>query len=131
MSTVSVVMPSNKKFGLLFSGIFAIFCAYYYWKAQERTAIISGIAAFLFASFATVAPNTLEPLNKLWFRLGLLLGKIVSPIILTIVFFIVIVPVAVGMRILGRDALLMKRRLVSSYWIDREPSDPDAFKNQF
>ena len=62
-----------------------------------------------------------------------MLGKVVSPIVLGILFFIVITPVAIGMRLFGRDALLMKKRAVCSYWIDRDPPGPkpESFKDQF
>jgi hypothetical protein len=127
----TTALPSNKKFGWFFSGITALFCAYFYHEAKEMTAVILGFTSILFALLATVAPNFLEPLNKIWFALGVLLGKIVSPIVLGMIFFFIITPVAVVTRVFGRDELLIKKRQVQSYWIDKEAADPDTFKNQF
>jgi hypothetical protein len=59
------------------------------------------------------------------------LGKIVSPVILSVIFFIMIVPVSVITRAFGRDVLLLKKREVPSYWVDKESIEPDSFKNQF
>jgi len=100
-------LPSERSFGLLFTVIF----------------LLSGL----------LAPRLLTPLNKLWFQLGLAMGRIVSPIVLGVLFFIVITPVAIFMRIIGRDELKLKKQNVSSYWIERTPPgpEPESFKDQF
>jgi hypothetical protein len=61
----------------------------------------------------------------------LLLGKVVSPITLSIIFFVLIVPIAFITRLFGRDVLSLEKRQVSSYWVDKESLDPESFKNQF
>jgi hypothetical protein len=73
------------------------------------------------------------PLNKLWFGLGILLGKIISPIVLGIMFFILITPVALATRAFGRDELKLKKRNLNTYWVSRNPAGPakDSFKNQY
>jgi hypothetical protein len=127
-------LPSNKKFGLLFFGVFFVLALYAYSK-NEATLIIGLLfllsSVFLISSF--FYQSLLSPLNKAWFRLGLALGKIVSPIVLGIIFFGLITPVALIARLLGRDELKLKRPKKSSYW--SEPigsnSDADSFKNQF
>ena len=80
-----------------------------------------------------LAPQWLRPFNRAWFLLGELLGKIVSPIVLGVIFFLLITPVALVGRLLGRDELRLKRKPVNSYWVDRTPPGPeaDSFKNQF
>jgi cytochrome b subunit of formate dehydrogenase len=127
-------LPSNKKFGLLFFGIFFAFTLYAYFKDQSVILIgllllISGF--FLFSSFFYQA--LLTPLNKAWFMLGLALGKVVSPLVLGIIFFGLITPIALIARLIGRDELKLKRPKKSTYW--SEPigsnSDADSFKNQF
>ena len=127
-------LPSNRSFGLLFTLVFLIIAAYTWFQDYSGLWVqvwlaISGI----FLALALMLPAPLTPLNKMWFALGLLLGKVVSPIVLGILFFVVITPVAIGMRLFGRDALLMKKRSVSSYWIDRDPPGPkpESFKDQF
>ena len=130
----SAKLPSNRSFGLLFTAVFLIAAAYAWFKDfsgqwVQIWLVISGI----FFSMALLFPAILAPLNKLWFSLGLALGKVVSPVVLGVLFFVVITPVAIGMRLFGRDALLMKKRAVSSYWIDRNPPGPapESFKDQF
>lgn len=130
----SATLSSNRSFGLLFTLVFLIVAAYA-WLSGYSTQwvqiwlVISGI----FLAFALLFPVALTPFNKMWFALGLLLGRVVSPIVLGVLFFILITPVAIGMRLFGRDALLIKKRTVSSYWIDRDPPGPkpESFKDQF
>ena len=127
-------IPSNKKFGLLFFGICLILALYAISK-NESTSIIGLLLLlsgfFLIGSF--FFQSLLTPLNKAWFMLGLALGKIVSPIVLGIIFFGLITPIALIAKLLGRDELKLKRPKKSSYW--SEPigsnSDADSFKNQF
>lgn len=79
-----------------------------------------------------VKADVMLPLNKLWMRFGLLLGMIVSPIVLGVVFFVVFTPIAFVMRLSGRDQLRLKFRERQSYWIKRDASVlADSFKNQF
>jgi hypothetical protein len=124
-------MPSNQKFGWLFAAIFGIGFGYFQWKHSLGLAIFSAFLATIFATATVCAPNVLAPLNKAWLSLSLFLGKVVSPMVLSIIFFILITPVAVISRLFGRDALLLKKRRVPSYWIDKESIEPESFKNQF
>jgi len=124
-------MPSNQKFGWLFAAIFGIGFGYFQWKHTLGLAIFSASLATIFATATVCAPNVLTPLNKAWLSLSLFLGKVISPMVLSIIFFILITPVAVISRLFGRDALLLKKRRVSSYWIDKESIEPESFKNQF
>ena len=127
-------LPSNKKFGLLFFGVFFALALFAYSKNEASLIIalllfLSGF--FLISSF--FYQGLLSPLNKAWFMLGLALGKVVSPIVLGIIFFGLITPIALIARLIGRDELKLKRPKKSSYW--SEPigsnSDADSFKNQF
>lgn len=126
-------LPSNRKFGCFFCVIFSFIAAYLYWKTSSSWADYFAVAAVLFACFALFAPGALTFLNRLWFRLGILLGKVVNPIVLGLLFFVLITPIAMVTRLFGRDELLIKRRDVASYWIDRKPAGPtpESFKNQF
>jgi hypothetical protein len=81
-----------------------------------------------------VMPRLLAPLNKAWFQIGELMGKLVSPIVLGVIFFLIITPVGLLGRLFGRDELRLKRRRqAASYWVERQPPGPtgDSFKNQF
>ena len=89
-------------------------------------------AAFLAA--ALVWPGVLAPLNRLWTRFGLLLHRLVSPLVLGVMFFLVITPMGLVMRALGKDPLRLQRdRAARTYWIDRQPPGPapDSLNNQF
>lgn len=129
-----IVLPSNRKFGGLFSAIFATAAAYlYFFKTANTAALVSLALAASFAVATLAAPAVLTPLNRLWFQLGLLLGKIVGPLVLGSIFFLLLTPVSLVVRAFGRDELRMKKRAVSSYWVDREPPGPapESFQNQF
>ncbi len=126
-------LPSEKKFGLFMSTIFAGLSTYTYYQNFANLAVVLGLISSLLFAFTLVAPNRLSRLNRLWFQFGLLLGKVVSPLVLGVMFFLLITPVALVTRLLGRDELLLKKRSVISYWVDRTPPGPsgDSFKNQF
>lgn len=129
----STKLPSNKKFGVFFSIVFILVAICAHWKFKSDFAIFALIPSTFFAVAAFLAPQILSPLNRLWFGLGLLLGKIVSPIVLGLIFFVLITPVSFVTRLFGRDELKIKKRTVESYWVDRSPPGPQAasFKNQY
>jgi hypothetical protein len=91
-------LPTNNKFGCFFIAVFALLAAYAYVKGWDRFALAAAIAALLFASFTLIAPQLLSPLNRLWYGLGILLGKIVNPIVLGLIFFVLITPVSLVTR---------------------------------
>ena len=126
-------MPSNSKFGWFFCALFAMIAIYSYLQQIKIIATASIIVSMLFAATIFFAPQLLSPLNRLWYELGLLLGKIVSPIVLGAMFFVIITPVALITRLFGRDELKIKKSIVQSYWVDRLPPGPqsDSFKQQF
>ncbi len=129
----SSLLPSNRKFGWFFATLFALLAAYAHWKAWGEVATVALILSTIFAVVSLVCPQLLSPLNRLWYGLGLLLGKVVSPIVLGMMFFVLITPISLITRLFGRDELKIKKRSVESYWIDRLPPGPpsDSFKNQY
>ena len=129
-------LPSERSFGLLFGAVFALLAAYGWffkgWSSMLALALVGVALAFVLVGF--VAPKILRPLNWLWFQLGQLLGKIVSPIVLGAIFFLLLTPVSLVTRLFGRDELRLKRKASqTSYWLDRAPPGPapESFKNQF
>jgi energy-coupling factor transporter transmembrane protein EcfT len=127
-----VELPSNKKFGFFFTAVFAIAAAHFYVSGSLVWVypLFSTSAIFLVATI--VKADVLLPLNKLWMRFGLLLGLIVSPIVLGVLFFGVFTPIAYLMRISGRDELRLRFKDKASHWVVRsEPIQSDSFKNQF
>jgi hypothetical protein len=127
------VLPSNEKFGWVFAAVFVLAGGLNVWNQNPRWAIALFLLAAVFAVLTLFMPTALAPLNRLWYQLGLLLGRIVSPIVLGLIFFVVITPVGLVTRLWGRDELGLKKRQVTSYWINREPVGPapESFKNQF
>ena len=124
---------SNSKFGCFFSFVLALFSGYMYWKENLLLALSLATLSVLLFAVTLFCTQVLTPLNMLWFRLGIFLGKIVNPIVLGIIFFGLITPVSLVMKIFGRDELLLKKRSVTSFWIDRHPvgPSPESFKDQF
>ena len=125
-------LPSNRKFGFFFTLVFAITAVYFFYSEKEMSAYSFVFAASIFLIITLVKSEFLLPLNKLWMRFGLLLGIIVSPIILGIIFFGLFTPIAMLMRLNGRDELKLKLNKKTSHWISRhEPIKSDSFKHQF
>lgn len=116
-----VKLPSNRSFGLVFAGVFVVIGLLPLLGRHGVLvwALVTG-AAFAFVAFAM--PGVLTPLNRLWLKFGLLLHRIVSPIVLGFLFFIVITPMGVAMRMLGKDPLRLRLdRNTKTYWIERVP----------
>jgi len=132
MKFSDIELPSNKKFGFFFTFVFTILAFYFLFIDSILWAQALAILAVLFLLITVIIPQVLLPLNKLWMRLGLLLGMIVSPIVLGIIFFGLVTPYGVVMRMFGRDELRLKFTEKSSHWISRSESiTSDSFKNQF
>ena len=130
MKKVSVKIPSNRSFGLLF---FIVFLVISLWplKLQEDLRLWAFILSSIFLVLGVLNSKFLTPLNKLWLKFGFFLGSIVSPVVMGAVFFLVVTPTGLLMRLLGKDLLRMnKTKLASSYWISREKQD-STMKKQF
>lgn len=116
---------SNRSFGLIFAAFFCIIALLPLFSRGEVRLWALMVAA-VFAVIAITVPSILTPLNKAWMRLGLLLHRVVNPIVLGLMFLIAIVPIGLLMRLIGKDLLRLKfSRDASSYWIVREPKGPD------
>jgi len=132
MKFSEVEYPSNRKFGFFFTLVFAFAAAYFYVNGSLTWVYSFSAAAVMFFVVTIVKAEILLPLNKLWMRFGLLLGMIVSPIVLGVMFFGLFTPIAFLMRLSGRDELRLKFKNRASHWISRsEPIHAESFKNQF
>ena len=126
---------SERSFGLVIAAFFAVIALrplLHDVRAGPLLWALAVAAAFLMIAFA--APAALRPLNKLWTRLGLLLSRLVSPIVLALLFYGVVTPVAAVMRLLGKDPLRLRPAPdTDSYWIVRSPlgPPPSSMKQQF
>ena len=124
-----IKIGSNRSFGVVFFIVFFI-VAIYPLINDGNIRIWSLIISFIFLSLGLVNSNILTPLNKIWFKFGILIGKVISPIIMAIIFFIVVTPIGLIMRIIRKDILNLKYNSAASYWIEKnEPSS--KMKNQF
>tara|TARA_B100000401_G_C52619649_1_gene630704 strand:+ start:174 stop:557 length:384 start_codon:yes stop_codon:yes gene_type:complete len=120
---------SNKNFGLTF---FIVFLIISFWPLMhnEQIRIWSLVIALIFLILGMSNSKILTPLNAIWFKFGLFLGKIVSPIVMGIIFFLIVTPISIIMKILGKDLLNLKYNNHKSYWIEK--SGPKSkMKNQF
>ena len=128
-----ITLPSNRKFGFFFTGIFAVVGAYLYYIGIFGFAWGFFGLAGLFFVVTLVKADVLLPLNRLWMRFGFLLGRIVSPIVLGAIFFIIFAPIGILMRLFGRDELRLRQKTANSYWRLRESGrlSGDSLKQQF
>ena len=124
-----IKISSNRSFGIVFFIVFFLI-ALYPLINNEDIRIWSLIISLIFLILGLINSRILNPLNKLWFKFGILLGKIVSPIIMGIIFFLVVTPIGFIMRILGKDLLNLKFNANKSYWIEKT-GPKSKMKNQF
>ena len=120
---------SNRSFGIVFFIVFLLIAIYPLLNNGELR-IWSLIIAMIFLVLGLIKSKVLTPLNKLWFKFGLLLGKVVSPLIMGIIFFFVVTPTAFIMRIIGKDLLNLKFNNKKTYWIEKT-GPKSKMKNQF
>ena len=124
-----VKISSNRSFGIVFFIVFLLIALYPLTYGGEIR-IWSLIISLIFLILGLLNSKILAPLNKIWFKFGILLGKIVSPLIMGIIFFLVVTPIGFIMRLLGKDLLNLKYNKKKSYWIEK--SGPKSkMKNQF
>ena len=124
-----IKIGSNRNFGMVFSILFLIISIYPLFKNGDIR-IWSAIISIIFLFFGLFNASILNPLNKIWFKFGLFLGNLISPIVMGIVFFIVVTPTSIIMKLLGKDLLALKKNDKKSYWIARS-SIKSKMKNQF
>ena len=125
-------LPSNRKFGLFFVSVFALVAAYFYYSVNLNWMFVFIALASLLLMVTLIKSEVLLPLNRAWMRLGFFLAVIVSPVIISIIFLGLFTPVAVIMRLRGRDELRLKLMHRESHWIYRnEPITSESFKYQF
>jgi len=130
---VATPLPSNRRFGLLFAAVFSGF-GLARWLIGGHLDLWPWIAGIAFLTVALTAPSLLTPLNRLWMKLGLLLHHIVSPMVLAVMFFGLIAPMGLVMRILGKRPIPLEFEPGrESYWIARTPPgpEPESLRNQF
>ena len=124
-----VKTSSNRSFGIVFFIVFLLIALYPLIHSEEIK-FWSIIISLIFLVLGLLNSKILAPLNKLWFKFGIFLGKIISPLIMGIIFFLVVTPIGILMRLLGKDLLNLKHNKNKSYWIDKT-GPKSKMKNQF
>ena len=129
MDQNDIKIGSNRSFGIVFFIVFLIISIYPMLNS-ENIRIWSLIISFIFLVLGLLNSKLLNPLNKIWFKFGLFLGKIISPVIMGVIFFFVVTPIALLMKLLQKDLLNLKFNKNKTYWIEK--SGPKSkMKNQF
>ena len=123
-----IKVSSNKSFGIVFSIFFAA-VALYPLINHEEFRLWALVISITFLILGLINSAILTPLNLIWFKFGIFLGKLVSPIIMGLVFFCVVTPTGLIMRLLKKDLLNLEKKEKKSYWIEREKKSD--MKNQF
>jgi len=122
-------ISSNRSFGIVFFVVFLLIAVIPLANSEDLR-IWSLIISLIFLILGLLKSKILTPLNRLWFKFGIFLGKIVSPLVMGVIFFFVVTPIGLIMKILRKDLLNLKYNLNKSYWIEK--SDPKSkMKNQF
>ena len=124
-----IKISTNKSFGIVFFIVFLLIALYPLIK-HENIRLWSLIIAVVFLILGLINSKILTPLNLIWFKFGIFLGKIVSPIILALIFFFVVTPTGLILRLMGKDVINLKYNKNKSYWIEK--SEPkSSMKDQF
>jgi Saxitoxin biosynthesis operon protein SxtJ len=130
-------IPTERSFGILVSIVLLSIAGYRHLKNSlgdvpmlERELLLLALTVF---GVAMVMPRLLRPFNMAWYQFGNLLSRLANPIVLGAIFFLLITPIAIFGKLIGRDELRLKKRQTSSYWILRDPENqkPASFKYQF
>jgi len=124
---------SDRSFGFVFAVVFVVIALWPLWHGGGLRWWSLGVAG-AFVVVAIAVPRVLAVPNRLWLKLGLLLGKVVSPIALGVLFYLVFMPIGMLMRLFGKDPLKLRREAAATtYWVDREPPGPPptSMTNQF
>ena len=128
----NIELPSNHKFGYFFTLIFLIASMYFLFKEINMAFYVLGTCSIVFFLVTLFKAEILRPLNKLWMGFGLVLGMIVSTIVMGAIFFIIFTPIAILMRLFGRDELLIQFKTKPSYWTKRNVDiQSNSFSRQF
>ena len=129
MSNKKIKIGSNRSFGIVFFILFLFICLYPILN-NDSIRLWSLVIAALFLILGIFNSKLLSPLNKIWYKFGILLSKLISPLIIGLIFFFVVTPTGLLMRIIGKDLLNLKFNKKKSYWINKSDLN-DNMKNQY
>ena len=129
MKKNNIKNSSNRSFGILFFIVFLLISIYPLSKGND-VRVWSLIISLIFLILGSINSYILTPFNKLWFKFGILLGSVVSPIIMGIIFFLVVTPISLLLKLFGKDVLNLKQNNTKSYWINKSGTKGNM-KDQF
>ena len=129
MNTKNIKIGSNKSFGIVFAVVFGLIAIWPLIKGNDIR-IWALIISIIFLVLGLINSKILTPLNKLWFKLGIFLGNFIAPIVMGIIFFLVVTPTGIIMKLLGKDLIKLKKNNEKSYWIEKKKIK-SSMKNQF
>ena len=129
MKNQKIKIASNKSFGIVFSIVFLVIA---FWPMLNGNEINYWLLAIsiVFLILGLINSKILTPLNKIWFKFGILLGNVIAPIVMGIIFFLIVTPTSIIMKILGKDLLNLKKNNNNSYWIEKSNQN-SKMKNQY
>ena len=129
MKNNEIKISSNKSFGIVFAIVFFLIGL---WPIIESNdiRIWSLILSVIFLILGLMNSSILTPLNKIWFRFGIFLGNFIAPVVMGIIFFFVVTPIGLIMRLLGRDLIKLKKNNLNSYWIEKKDTE-SSMRKQF
>ena len=129
VQTEDIKLGSNRSFGIVFFAVFLLISLSPLLN-NEHINILSLVISLIFLILGLINSKFLSPLNKIWFKFGLFLGKLISPLIMGFIFFLVVTPIGLLMRMFGKDLLNLKFNTKKSYWIKKDGLK-SKMKNQF
>ena len=129
MDNKDIKISSNKSFGIVFFIFFLILSIYPLFK-DGNFRIWTLILSIVFLILGLLNSSILSPLNKIWFKFGILLGNFISPIVMGVIFFTVVTPTSIIMKILNKDLLNLKKNDNETYWV-KKSEVKSKMKNQF
>ena len=129
MKNQKIKIGSNRNFGIVF---FIVFLIIAFWPLLNSNEINywSLAISITFLILGLINSKILTPLNKIWFKFGILLGNVIAPIVMGIIFFLIVTPTSIIMKILGKDLLNLKKNNNNSYWIEKN-NQKSKMKNQY
>lgn len=129
MKNNEIKISSNKSFGIVFAIVFFLIALWPIIKSDDIR-IWSLIVSIIFLILGIMNSSILTPLNKIWFRFGIFLGNLIAPVVMGIIFFFVVTPIGLIMRLLGRDLIKLKKNNENSYWTEKKDTK-SSMRKQF
>ena len=124
-----IEISSNRSFGIVFF-VFFLIISLWPLKIGQDIRLWSLVISIIFLILGVINSKILTPINKLWFKFGLFLGKIVSPLVMGAIFFLVVTPTGIIMRLMRKDLLNLKKNNSKTYWLEKK-NENNSMKKQF